>query len=432
MFDRSKQIDTIAHSASARCADTGPTMNPFRDHWALDPQLSFLNHGSFGATPTVVLENQREYQQRLEADPIEFLAPERSLEPKLDHVRECLARLVHADPADLAWVRNATDGVNAVVRSIPLSRDDEIVVTNHGYNACTNAVHYAARSSGAKVVVAKVPFPISGPDEVIAAIQRVISSRTRLVLVDHVTSPSGLVFPLREIIDVAHASGARVLVDGAHGPGMLPLDLSQLGADYYTANHHKWLCAPKVSGFLWVRREWQREVRPTVISHAANRDRSDRSRFLCEFDWPGTFDPSPLLALPRAIEFLQSLHEGGIDELMRRNRRHAIQCRDLLCDALGIYAPAPDSMLGSLVAVPLPPRGSAAGTSEQDPLQRELRETHGFELPVFTSSDLDVRVLRIAFQAYNDVAQVERLAGVLRDELKMSSNKINNGLRALP
>ncbi len=342
--------------------------------------------------------------------------PERELEPKLDHVRTVLSELVGAPATDLAFVRNATEGVNAVLRSMSLREGDEIVFTNHGYNACNNAARFATDRSGAKIRVAEIPFPLADADQVVRAIETEINDRTRLLLVDHVSSPSGLVFPIDKIIALAHASGVRVLVDGAHAPGMVPLDLRELEADYYTANHHKWLCGPKASGFLYVRRELQEEVRPTVISHAANRPRPGRSRFIAEFDWYGTFDPTPLLSVPDAIEFLSSLFPGGINELMATNRRLALDAREVLCDALQIDAPSPAEMIGSLVALPLPPPQQQP-RGELDPLQVLLYDQHRFELPIFAFPDSGARVLRISLQAYNQIGQIERLAEVLRREL---------------
>ena len=388
----------------------------FANHWQLNPDVDFLNHGSFGAAPTVVLEAQRRLQDALERDPIRFLAPERELEPKLDHVRKVLSELVGAPAIDLAFVRNATEGVNAVLRSISLREGDEIVFTNHGYNACNNAARFAADRSGAKIRVAKIPFPLADADQVVRAIEAELNDRTRLLLVDHVSSPSGLIFPVERIIALAHASGIRVLVDGAHAPGMVPLDLQELDADYYTANHHKWLCGPKASGFLYVRRELQDEVRPTVISHAANRPRPNRSRFIAEFDWYGTFDPTPLLSVPSAIEFLGSLFPGGINELMATNRRLALDARKVLCEALQIKAPSPAEMIGCLVALPLPPTQEEP-RGELDPLQVSLYDQHRFELPIFPFPDRRKRVLRISLQAYNHIGQIERLAEVLRREL---------------
>jgi isopenicillin-N epimerase len=196
---------------------------------------------------------------------------------------------------------------------------------------------------------------------------------------------------------------------------MVPLDLRRIDADYYTGNHHKWLCAPKASGFLYVRPEHQNEVRPTVISHGVNRPRPGRSRFLAEFDWVGTYDPTPILALPSAIEFLDSLHPGGIEELMSANRTLALEARNRICEMLEIESPAPDDMIGSLVSVPLP---MAADSSSDaiDPLQTALYQNHGFELPIFVLADPRRRLMRISLQAYNNIEQVGRLCDVLRRE----------------
>lgn len=386
-------------------------------HWRLNPAIDFLNHGSFGATPSSVLNEQVRLRDELERDPIRFLAPERELEPKLDRVRDCLSRLIGANAGDLAFVRNATDGVNAVMRSFPLVRGDEVVVTNHGYNACNNAVRFAVERVGAVMRMASVPFPIRDPSAVVGAIENVLNERTRLILVDHVTSPTGLVFPVDRIVELAHRRGVRVMVDGAHAPGMLPLNLGELQADYYTANHHKWLCAPKVSGFLYVRPEYQAEVHPTIISHAYNRPRPGRSQFLAEFDWMGTHDPTPLLALPAAIEFLESLQGGGMESHMRSNRQLAIQSQAILCDVLGIESPCPEAMLGSLVSVPLCGLDREAG----EKLGRELYDVDRIEVPIFQGisdpdngpGDKQAPILRISLQAYNHLGQVERLAAIL-------------------
>lgn len=391
-----------------------------KQQWQLDAEVAFFNHGSFGATPTSVLRVQREFQDALEKEPIRFLAPERELEPKIDAVRKVVATLVNVDPPDLAFVRTATDGVNAVLRSFPFHSGDEVVITSHGYNACNNAARFAAARFGAKVRVAMLPFPLQRPDEVVDAIAEQFSSSTRLLLVDHVTSPTALILPLTPIIDEAHARGIRVLVDGAHAPGMIPVDVTALEADYYTANHHKWLCAPKVSGFLWVRPEFQNEVHPTIISHGANRLRPGRSPFLSEFDWTGTFDPTPLLSVPAAIEFLARLGGGSdrYDMVPHMNNIHhlALQARQVLIDRLGISAPAPEQMIGSMVTLPLPPSVDPDPT-RVDQLQARLFDDYGIELPIFNEPHLNVRCLRISLQAYNDLEQVERLADALSSEL---------------
>jgi isopenicillin-N epimerase len=382
-----------------------------RRHWQLHPEIDFLNHGSFGACPTVVLQAQRAWQDLLELEPIRFLAPERELEPKLDVVRHAISQLIHAPAHDVAFVRNATDGVNAVLRSFPFERDDEILITDHGYNACNNVAHYAARQSQANVKVAAIPFPIANEADVVLAIEKALTPKMRLLLIDHVTSYSGMVLPLEQIIEVAHRNGTRVLVDGAHAPGMIPLDLEALRLDYYTANHHKWLCGPKVSGFLYVHPQWQAEVRPTVISHAANRDRPQRTKFIAEFDWAGTFDPSPLLAMTTAIELLESLLPTGYAGYLAANHSLALKARQLLCSGLQIDPPTPDSMIGSLVTVPLHPSSKAFAAGDR--LQPYLYQKHRIEVPCFAGPENRNRYIRVSCQAYNDLAQYERLAAAL-------------------
>ncbi len=386
-------------------------MNTFRQHWMLNPEVDFLNHGSFGATPRKVLQAQHALQLELERDPIEFLAPERNLLPKLEGVRQVIAQLVQVDAADLAFVRNSTEGVNAVMRSYPWQPGDEVIITNHGYNACNNAVRFATAGAGAVAVEAAIPFPLNSPDQILDAVQAAISPRTRLLLIDHVTSPTGLVFPIDDLVDLAHQHHVRVMIDGSHAPGMLPLDLRRTNADYYTANHHKWLCGPKSSGFLYVRPEYQPEVRPVAISHGANTPQPGRSRFLTEFDWTGTFDPTPLLAMPVAVEFLRSLHDGGLPALMTANRTLALEARQLLVEALGLAQPAPAEMLGSLASIPLQGLESADHSAVAH-LKRRLFDDYRIEVPIFLF-DRRTPCLRISAQAYNSRDQYQRLATIL-------------------
>ncbi len=385
-----------------------------RDHWQLNPDIDFLNHGSFGACPRIVLQKQQDLISELEQDPIKFLAPERDLLPKLDKVRQTIAELVNASASDLAFVRNATDGVNAVLGSFPLKEDDQILITNHGYNACSNAAHHAAAKAGAKIVVADIPFPLESDTEVMVAIESKITSRTRLILIDHVTSPTGLILPIEQVISLARTKDIRVLIDGAHAPGMIPLDLTALAPDYYTANHHKWLCGPKSSGFLFVQPEWQTQVRPNVISHGANQDCSTRSRFLTEFDWIGTYDPTPLLAVPTAIAFLKSLYPEGLDQLYQRNHAAVVKARQVICDTLQTEFPCSNEMLGSMASVPLNTTHSTGHDKSTATFQQRLYQEHSLELPVFQLRDSGQWCLRISMQAYNDACQIDRLASALR------------------
>lgn len=389
------------------------TFDP-RSLFALDPRVTYLNHGSYGACPLPILEHQAALRARLEAEPAQFFA--RTLEPLLDEARAVLARFLGADPEGLVFVRNATEGVNCVLASLDFGPGDELLTTDHAYGACRNALdHYAARS-GARVKVAVVPFPIQDPGEVVEAVLEAVSPRTKLALLDHVTSPTGLVFPMETLVRSLAERGVETLVDGAHAPGMLGLELDRLGAAYYTGNAHKWLCTPKGSAFLWARRDRRVGLRPLVVGWGASSPRTDRSRLHLEFDWTGTHDPTAILCIPRALELLGGLLPGGWDELRARNRALALEGRALLLEALDAPAPAPASMIGSLAAVLLPldlgPRGGAQD-GIFDPLGAHLFRAHGIEVPVFPRPSASQRVLRVSAQLYNRVEDYQRLAAAL-------------------
>ena len=214
-----------------------------KEHWLLDPSIAFLNHGAFGAAPKEVLAKQDEFRMRMEQEPVKFLS--RDLEPLLDEVRRSFAGFIGASPQDLAFVPNATAAVNGVLRSLKLNANDDLLVTNHEYNASANALNFVAERSGARVKIIEVPFPIQSPDEVVDRIMSATTTRTRLLLIDHITSQSALILPVQRIVAEMSALGVDTLIDGAHGPGQIPLDVQSIGAAYYTGNLHKWVCAPK-------------------------------------------------------------------------------------------------------------------------------------------------------------------------------------------
>lgn len=388
-----------------------------REHWLLDPAIAFLNHGSFGATPIPVLERQSEWRRRMEQEPVKFLA--RELDGLLDSARAVLSRFVGAEPVDLAFVPNATAGVNAVLRSQRFEAGDELIVTTQEYDASRNALEYAAARSGANVVVVDIPFPIQSSDVVIERLINAVNARTRLLLIDHITSQTALVSPIAPIVREMHARGVEVLVDGAHAPGMVPLDLRSLGVSYYTGNLHKWVCAPKGAAFLYVREDRRDRIRPVAISHGASSTRTDRSRFHLEFDWTGTFDPTPWLSVPDAIQFMASLVPGGWSEIMQRNRALALKARDIIATSLEIDPPAPDSMIGSMAALPLPSGDATSAPSLYgDPLQDTLFDKYSIEVPVVPWPKPPSRVLRVSAQLYNSIDQYEQLASAVTAELQ--------------
>ena len=392
-----------------------PTADDLRAHWTLDPEVVFLNHGSFGACPRAIQGEQDRLRARIEREPVQFFL--RTLGPLLDAARAEVAGFVGARPDDLVFVNNATAGVNAVLGSLRFEPGDELLTTDHVYHACHNALRHLCARSGARLVVAAVPFPLADPQQVVDAVLAGVSPRTRLALIDHVTSPTGLVLPLAAIVDALKERGVDTLVDGAHAPGMLPLELDALGAAYYTGNFHKWVCAPKGAAMLHVRRDRQQGLHPTVISHGYC---SPRARPLLweEFDWTGTADPSPWLCVPLAIRWLGQLLPGGWTELRARNHAQLLAGRDLLASVLGVAAPAPDGMLGSLAALPLPDAREPANPAlYADPLQVALFERHRIEVPVPPWPAPPRRLIRISAQAYNRPADYEALARALQAEL---------------
>jgi len=393
------------------------TKNNLADRWLLDPEVVFLNHGSFGATPKKVLDEQTRIRLQIEREPLTFF--DHDYLGELDAARADLGRFLGAKTDDLVFVVNATTGVNTVLRSLQLEPGDQLLVTDHEYNACRNAIDAVAADKGAEVVVASIPFPVSSEDDVVEAVVEKLGPRTRLLLIDHVTSQTGVVLPIERLVHEAQAQGVDVLVDGAHAPGMVALDLDALGATYYTGNLHKWICAPKGAAFLHVREDRREGIRPLVISHGANAKPVNRSRFHLEHDWTGTRDPSAWLSVPAALREVESMVEGGWDEVRQRNRELVLEGRDILCDALAIEAPCPDSMIGSLASLPLPD-GDSGLVNELfpfDKLQDRLLKEHRIEVPVIAWPAPPRRLVRISAQLYNSRWQYEALAEALVDTL---------------
>ena len=389
--------------------------SPLARHWTLDPAVSYLNHGSFGATPAPVLAAQQALRDELEREPVDFLW--RRLPARLAAAREALGSFLGADPEDLAFVPNATAGVNAVLRSLELRPGEELLTTSHVYPACRKVMEFVAARAGARVVVADVPFPIAGPEEVEEPLLAAVTPRTRLALLDHVTSPTALLFPLERLVPALRERGVETLVDGAHAPGMVPLALDALGAAYYTGNAHKWLCAPKGAAFLHVRADLRASTHPTSISHGFAPEPTP-ARFRAEFDWTGTADPTPWLVVPDAIAFVASLVPGGWPGVMARNRSLALEARRILLDALGTPPPVPESMIGSIASVPLPapaPRSAAEGLSHEE--RMDWFRARGVETWFYPWACPGGMLLRVSAQLYDAREEYVRLAELLREAL---------------
>ncbi|HVC62511.1 MAG TPA: aminotransferase class V-fold PLP-dependent enzyme [Acetobacteraceae bacterium] len=369
-----------------------------RHEWLLDPDFVSVNHGSFGATPRVVLTAQQDWQRQMEAQPGRFFGC--VLPGALRHAADRLGALVGADGKDIAFVENATVGCNAVLGSLPLAADDEILVLTHGYGAVRNAVRYVTGRAGARMTEAAVPFPRPDADAIVASVAAALTSRTKLAVIDHITSGSALVLPLQRIVAACHDAGVPVLVDGAHGPGQVALDMRALGADWYVGNCHKWLCAPKGCGFLWAAPERQAGLHPVTISHGFG------GGFLAEFDWTGTRDCSAWLCVDAAIDFHARL--GGA-ALRERNVTLAAEATSLLSRRLNTESGAIGPLAGAMGLVKLPLTGAV--TAGRSARMRERLLNAGTDAPTHVIGD--ALWLRISAHAYNEIADYERLAEIV-------------------
>ncbi|SRR5579883_48530 len=372
-----------------------------RPQWPLDEDIIFLNHGSFGASPHAVLAVQREWQDRMEAEPVRFMT--RELPQHLDKSKAELALFVGARVEDLVFVQNATEGANAVLRSLlsTFKPGEELLTVSHAYRAVRQTMVYVAGLCGATVVDAEVPFPIADPEEVIDAIRLAITPRTAFAVIDHITSPTGVVFPVEKIIALFKERGIPVLIDGAHAPGQIDLHLDTLGADYYVGNCHKWLFAPKGAAFLWVDKKHQAKIHPTVISHYLG------GGYQTEFGWTGTRDSTAWLSIPAGIEFHKKLFAAGSREY---TRKLLVDARREISVALGVPLGTPENMLANLCTFPLP--GNPDATDERVlKLHDVLFDEHRIEVPAMNANGK--LYVRISSQVYNDPSDFDALKGAL-------------------
>jgi len=394
------------------------------DHgaWGLDPTLTFLNHGSYGCCLREVLDAQTDIRARMERDPARFFKVD--LERLMDGVRERLGVFLNCPPEDLAPLANATLALATILHNTDFREGDEVLVTDHEYSSGTNELERLAPRRGIRVVRARVPFPISALDKVAEAVLGAVTPRTRLVLLSHLTSATSLIFPVEKIVPELNRRGIDVIVDGAHTPGQIPVDIRALDPTYYVCSLHKWVSAPKGTAFMYVHPDRQRDFRTVVLSSRADKVRPDRALYLRDFDYMGTADYSGILAIPAALDAMGALVPGGWPELMRRNHALALRARDIVCRAIGVAPPAPDSMIGSMASIILPPADPALAsrpTIYDDPLQDALVDRHRVQVPVWPFGGRHgtpaLRLLRVSAQVYNWPEQYRKLGEALAQEL---------------
>jgi isopenicillin-N epimerase len=384
-----------------------PFGHRMRGEWQLDPEITYLNHGTVGATPTRVLMAQQAIRDEIERQPARYLLRELSEIsvgvsqpewPRLRQAAEAVAAFVGVKGSDLVFVDNATAGINAVLRSFDFEPGDEILITDLAYGAVANTAAYVARERGARLVTATTPYPIKNAQLITEAIEKSLTPKTRVAIIDHISSESALLLPVVEIAELCQEKNVAILVDGAHTPGMIPLNISELNVDWYVANLHKWAWAPRSCGFLWAKPERQRELHPPVISWGLDKG------YTAEFDWVGTRDPSPYLAAPAAIQFMTEL---GIDAIRTHNHHLAWNAATLLAQSCKTTLSTPKTMIGSMATVPLPPKLGAtkeAAFAVRDKLLFEKKievQVHPWHGQLW---------VRLSAQIYNELSDFEKLA----------------------
>jgi isopenicillin-N epimerase len=369
-----------------------------REKFLLEDGIAFLNNGSYGAPPRVVYEAAETFRRRCEMQPIRYM--QRELPGLIRAAAEALGRIVNVPAAELGIVDNATSGANAVLRDLTFAAGDEIVTTTHAYGAVRRTLQHVAARHGATLIEADVPFPSKGADEIFAAVMAQVSARTKLLVIDHITSPTALIFPVARLTAEMRARGIPVLIDGAHAPGMIDLDIPAIGADWYAGNCHKWLFAPKGCAFVWAAAAKRAALHPTVISHGYGKG------IAAEFDWVGTKDYSAWAALPTAIAFYEA--QGGA--LIRaRNHKLAVEAGQLVAQAWGTQVGGPPELLGNMVTIGLPVQPEATLENAKR-IHDALWDRHKVEAPIFVFGGK--LWLRIAVQIFNELEDYKRLAAV--------------------
>lgn len=363
-----------------------------------------LNHGSFGAVPRVVFKAHTDWRLRIEADPIEMIVREGA--ELIENAKASVGAFLGMKPNDFGLVTNATEGINCILRSLDFEAGDELVTTSHVYNAVRNAMKFVCRESGAVYREIELAVPVASGDVIADRILEALTPRTKLVVIDHITSPTALIFPIERIIAECNARGIETMIDGAHGPGMVPIDIDRLGATYYAGNLHKWACCPKGCAFLWVRPDRQSRIHPVVISHFLDQG------MLKEFGWQGTRDFAAWFAIPAAMEFMAGI---GWERIMTHNHALAVWVNQMLCARWKVESvgPADGSLLGSMATVLLPKPLDGISQAEGEALQRRLHDEKRIEVPTMNFSGRTY--VRPCCQIYNTGEEYVRLGEAIAD-----------------
>lgn len=371
----------------------------------LDPQIAYLNHGSFGATPASVFEAYQEWQRRLEAEPTEFLG--RRHNELMRSARQALAAFIGAAAPDVVFTQNATQALNIVARSLQLQPGDEVLTSDHEYGACDRMWRFLSSRRGFRYVRRPIAIPAVSHHQLVQDFLAGVTEHTRAIFISHITSPTAVLLPVEAICKQARELGVLSIVDGAHAPGQVNLNMRDIAADFYAGNLHKWLCAPKGAGFLYGRPEAQALLEPLVVSWGYEAATPGDSTYIDQHEWWGTRDPSVFLAVPAAIAF-QEEHDWASVRLECHNLLSAC-LRDVhtLTRLPSLYTD--DRWYVQMAAAQLP-----TSVNVED-LQRRLFVEYGVEAPILAWNDR--KLIRVSIQAYNRASDTDRLVAALRSLL---------------
>ena len=375
-------------------------MNDLAEKFLLNPEITFLNHGSFGATPRIVFEHYQALQLELEHQPVEFLA--RELDQRIDQARESLAKYLNASPSNLIFVANVTVAINIVARNLRLGSGDQVLTSDHEYGAMDRMWRFLSKRRGFEYIIQQIPTPFQSDKDILEAFWEGVTDRTRVIFLSHITSPTALTMPVKEICLRAREQNILTVIDGAHSPGQIDLELDALGADFYVANLHKWLCAPKGSGFLYVRREHHEILEPLVVSWGWESENPGISILADYHEWQGTHDPAALLATPTAIDFQQNHDWDAVRDLCHEL---AIGFQQKVNTLTGFEPLSSPSFYEQMVAVRLP-------NVDPETFQKRLYDEFRIEIPVFLWNDLPL--IRISVQGYNSSDDVDKVVTALK------------------
>ncbi len=383
-------------------------MSQLKNLFLLDPEVIFLNHGSFGATPRPVFEAYQNWQRELERQPVRFLG--RELFPRLEHARQALARTLHTEADDLAYIPNTTFGVNLVARSLNLQPGDEVLTTNHEYGACDNAWEFVCQKTGASYIRQPISLPVRSSEKIVGEFWGGVTARTKIIFISHITSQTALQMPVEDICTLARGRGILTLVDGAHAPGQIPLNVGEVGADFYVGNCHKWMLSPKGAAFLHACPRGQALLDPLVVSWGwgKNSPFTTGSPFLDALQWTGTDDPSACLAVPAAIQFQKDHNWPEVRKRCRQLLEQSLERASQITGMPSIY-PQGERLYHQMAVVPLPPINDLEG------FQKALYQGYKIEIPAIEWQGR--HFLRISVQGYNSEEDLDIFLGALGEML---------------